>query len=559
MCEKAGSDENNDGLSETTALASAVQALLKFDDVQILVRKTEGFEPISGAALKKAKKLADAKKRKQAKAAEQKAADAEAEQRRLEDAKKVTISEDATLPKATRTKIRHAESLRGKRIDVRGWVHRLRAQGSSMWFLIVRDGTGFMQCVLSGDLCKTYDALTLSIESTVRIVGTLKELPEGKDAPDGHELQADFWEVIAKSLGGEEAYQSKLNVHSGPDVLLDNRHLHIRGEQVSAILKMRSIVQMCFRQWYFSKGFYEITPPSIVQTQVEGGSTLFNLSYFGEPSYLTQSSQLYLETVLPAVGDCFTMAESYRAEKSHTRRHLAQYTHMEGELAFIDFEELLDHMEALICETIDLVLANPEAQKLIPLLNKSFQPPKRPFRRMRYAEAIEWLNQNNVLLEESDDEGDADEAGDALKPKTKRPFRFGDDIPESPERRMVDTLNEPIFLTHFPTAIKPFYMKQCESDNSVVEAVDLLMPNVGEVIGGSMREDKLDLLLEGFKRSGISPEHYYWYVTTDGLPGVSSVANASGRYCLGTMTRDGMEAVPTEAMVLASNDCLRGS
>ena len=227
-------------------------------------------------------------------------------------------------------------------------MHRHRVQGKEIAFIVLRDGTGYLQCVLTGTLCQTYDALTLTLESTVTLHGVLKTVPSDKSAPGGHELQADYWEVIGKAAGAEEAIGNKLNANAGPDILLDQRHLAIRGETLSNVLRMRSIVLKAFRDFFDAKSVVEVTPPLMVQTQVEGGSTLFEFEYYGEPAYLTQSSQLYLETCLASVGDVYCMAESFRAEKSHTRRHLSEYTHCEAELSFIDFNDLLTFIEDMV-------------------------------------------------------------------------------------------------------------------------------------------------------------------------------------------------------------------
>merc|ERR1712071_43488 len=150
--------------------------------------------------------------------------------------------------------------------------------------------------ILTGELCQTYDAVILATESTVRVFGTLEVVKEGQTAPGGHELKADYWELVGAAPSG--GADSLLNTESNPYVQLDNRHIMIRGENTSKVLKMRSVVMNAFREHFFSKGCFEVTPPTLVQTQCEGGSTLFSLKYFGEDAYLTQSSQLYLERFL---------------------------------------------------------------------------------------------------------------------------------------------------------------------------------------------------------------------------------------------------------------------
>jgi len=448
------------------------------------------YEPIAKAQLKKVTKLWQQEVKKAEKAAKAEAEAKEARLKRAEEARSVVIKQDPSLPAPTRMKIRECGANHGKRVMLRGWVHRLRTQGKSLMFLTLRDGTDFIQCVLHGEMCQTYDAIMLTTESTIAIYGVVEPVPEGKTAPGGHELTADFWELIGSAPSG--GADSILNTESHPDIQLDNRHIMIRGENNAKVLRMRSVVTQCFREHFFNNGYTEVFPPTLVQTQCEGGSTLFSLKYFGEDAYLTQSSQLYLETVIPAVGDAFCMAQSYRAEKSRTRRHIAEYTHIEAECPFITFDELLDRLEDLVCDVVDRVLKSPLGH-LVNELNPDFKPPKRPFKRMSYVDAIAWLKEHDYKKEDGTF------------------YEIGEDIPEAPERFMTDAINEPIMLNRFPADIKAFYMQKCKDDRRFTESVDILMPNVGEIVGGSMRMDNMDELFEAYKKEGLDPSPYYWY------------------------------------------------
>ncbi|KAH8553279.1 hypothetical protein BGW37DRAFT_485130 [Umbelopsis sp. PMI_123] len=499
--ELKGSDEVGQG-TQDAPFKTAVKALdFAGETAKVQVKKDEeGYKEISASALKKAKKTLVEHQRKAKKQEEQRLkqeqeskSKAENEAKALEAAKAIKLTEDPSLPKAQMIKIRDAVASRGKRVKVSGWVHRLRVQGKDMMFVVLRDGSGYLQCVLTGQLCKTFDAITLTLESTITVYGVINQLPEGKTAPDGHELVVDYWTVVGKAPGGDDAFTNKISQDADPSYLLDQRHLVLRGETSSAVMKARSQVIRAFRAHFESKGFTEVTPPCMVQTQVEGGSTLFAFDYYGQQAYLTQSSQLYLETCLPALGDVFCLAESYRAEKSHTRRHLSEYTHLEAELAFISFDDLLQGLEDLICDTLDRVFAHEPTRQLIEQLNPGFQKPQRPFLRMTYADAIDYLRENDIKKEDGSY------------------YQFGEDIPEAPERVMTDKIGKPIFLTRFPAEIKAFYMQKCADDRRVTESVDVLMPGVGEIVGGSMRMDNMEELLEAYKKADIDSTPYYWY------------------------------------------------
>merc|ERR1712000_665286 len=391
------------------------------------------------SAVKKAQAGVEQHKKKLAKQQQAQAQKEEEEKKKLqtiEDAKKLVLKQDASLPEAKKITIGEKDlelgegDKKGARVKVSGRIHQLRQQKTT-WFIWLRDGYGLLQCLLTGDLIKTYDAHTFALETSITVYGELKKVPEGNQAPDNRELHVDYYEVVGTAPHDDDA--------------ITNR----------------------------------VSPPALVQTQVEGGATLFKVPYYDEEAYLTQSSQLYLETAIQSLGNVYCIEKSFRAEKSLTRRHLSEYT----------------HVEEIICRVIDEVLANAEMAALLKKLNPDFQKPQRPFMRMKYTDAIDWLNKQDPPI--------LNEDGEAHK--------FGDDIAEAAERRMTDIINRPIFLTHFPVEIKAFYMKKDPEDTRVTESVDCLMPGVGEIVGGSMRMEGYEELMAAYDKQGIPAKDYYWY------------------------------------------------
>ncbi|KAB2572082.1 Aspartyl/Asparaginyl-tRNA synthetase class IIb [Lasiodiplodia theobromae] len=514
--EDIGKDEpTQQGTQESPFKTLQFAYLQRPAEASYLTRKSQSedeaakeWKPVAKAGLKKAVNYYEQQKKKAAREQELTAQRAKEEAERakvLEEAKKVVIEEDTSLPQAIKIKLDETgdhiklrsgqdSENKGTRVKVLGRVHRERKQ-KDVLFITLRDGYGFMQVVIAGKLAKTYDALTLTRETSMEIYGEMFEVPAGAHAPLNRELHADFYRIPKewKAAGGEDAITNRVQAKADPSTLLDLRHLTLRGEVASSVMLVRDAIEYAFHTAYKETRIRKVSPPALVQTQVEGGATLFKFDYYGQDAFLTQSSQLYLETVLPSMGDVYCIEKSFRAEKSLTRRHLSEYTHIEAELDFITFDDLLTHLEHIICRVLELTMADPVIAGYIKNLNPDFKMPERPFMRMKYSDAIQWLVEHEIPNEEGE------------------PHKFGDDIAEAAERRMTDIINRPIFLTHFPVEIKAFYMQRDKEDPRVTESVDCLMPGVGEIVGGSMRLDDHDALMAAFKREGLNPEPYYWY------------------------------------------------
>ena len=396
------------------------------------------------------------------------------------------------MNKLTERKIVPIKSLEqlpdGESIQIRGWLHHIRDQGKIL-FLVIRDATGLVQTVYKGtNNPNNFEvAKGLARESVVIIEGKIKH---DERAPYmGVEVQVDSVIVISES---DPEIENEIRPDSGVEVALDKRHLVLRGENATKMLKFRAFAQRAFRKYFDDRGYFEVNPPTIVQTQVEGGSTLFEFDYFGEPAYLTQSSQLYLETVLPSLEKVYCILPSFRAEKSRTKRHLTEYTHLEVELAFCDFECLLDLLEDMTVEVIKMLME--WCGDIFNGFNPQFKVPKRPFARITYKDAIKKLKDSGFHWPDG----------------TK--IEEGQEITEAAERALVDLYDRPVFLTEFPTGLKPFYHKVKPGDSTVTNSADMLVSYVAELIGSGQREDDYKILMERIEEENLDISPYYWYV-----------------------------------------------
>jgi asparaginyl-tRNA synthetase len=370
------------------------------------------------------------------------------------------------------------------KVIVRGWVSNKRSSGG-IQFLEIRDGTGFIQATVKkekvGDeLFKELDLM--NVESVVEIEGEAKE---DKRAQSGYEIGIDSIKILHKAA---EDFPIQKKDH-GPEYLMDQRHFYLRDRKMFLITKIRAKILELIRDWFRKSDFTEVHVPIIVGAAVEGGSTLFQLDYFGAPAYLTQSWQFYGEAYINSVGKCYTLAPSFRAEKSRTRRHLTEYWHLEAEMPFCDIECLMRNEEELIAHVCQGLAKDMQVElKELGRNPDDLAKVKAPFPRVSYTDAIEILKKDGVNI------------------------KWGDDIGADEERVLTQHYEVPFFLTHFPTAIKPFYHKQDPRDPKLTLSVDMLAPEgYGEIIGSGQRIEDYDELIRRINEQGLNPKDYQWY------------------------------------------------
>jgi len=379
--------------------------------------------------------------------------------------------------------IKDARDHVGKKVTLQGWMYNKRGSGK-IYFLQLRDGTGVMQGVaeasaLSEEVMKKAEELT--IESSLRVTGKITKHPKKDDV---FEIQVEDIEII--QIAAEYPIGKK---EHGPDFLLDNRHLWLRSAKQLAVQRVRDEIIRATFEYFHDNGFIKIDTPILSNNACEGSTDLFEVDYFGESAYLSQSGQLYLEAAIMSCGRGFDFGPVFRSEKSKTRRHLTEFWMMDAEVAFCDLDGIIQVEEDMILHILKRVLENCQAEFLtLERDTEALKKIKGPFIRKTHAEAVKELQDMG-----SDITADRDLGGDDETILTKK-------------------YDQPIFVTHYPAPVKAFYMKRDE-DGSNCLCVDLLAPEgYGEIIGGAQREDDLDLLKKWMKEHGVAEEGLEWYL-----------------------------------------------
>jgi asparaginyl-tRNA synthetase len=388
----------------------------------------------------------------------------------------------------------------GEEVVLQGWVYN-RTHKGKLVFLLIRDGTGFAQCVaFKNDLeADVFDQIIhIPQESSVVITGEVREDRRAPGIPGGYELGITKFEVIQTAA---DDYPLALKDH-GVDFVLDNRHLWIRMPSQWAILRVRATVISAIREWFDTNGFINLDTPILTPAACEGTTTLFETPYFDEGiAYLAQSGQLYNEADIFSFGKVYCFGPTFRAEKSKTRRHLTEFWMVEPEIAFCDLDGLMEVAEQFITHIVQRTLKErmPELRSLErdTTYLEQIEP---PFPRISYDEAIE-------ILKEIQEQAEDPEAKALLE------IEWGMDFGSPHETELTKRFGKPVFVYGYPTQVKAFYMEPWPERPEVCKSVDLLAPEgYGEIIGGSERIADYDLLLERIREHNLPEDAFQWYL-----------------------------------------------
>jgi asparaginyl-tRNA synthetase len=372
----------------------------------------------------------------------------------------------------------------GAEVTVAGWVDQLRVHGK-VAFVVVRDGTGYVQCVLvkkelAEDVWETGTAVTQ--EASVAVTGTIRA---DARSPGGYEMGVTGFDL----LGPSPEYPIQPKEH-GVEFLLDHRHLWLRSSQQRAGLKVRSEVEQAALDFLYERDFVRIDTPILTGAIGEHAGTLFETDYFGESAYLAQTGQLYAEAACPAFRNVFCFGPTFRAEKSKTRRHLTEFWMLEPEMAFVDSDGNMTFQEELVTALVQRAVerCRPELEYLERDVSK-LEAVRPPFPRLSYTDAVKRCQEKGSELQ------------------------WGEDLGAPDEALVSEGYDLPVFIFNYPKKVKAFYMKENPDNPDTVLCDDLLAPEgYGEIIGGSQREDDLDRLLARIREENLPEEAYGWYL-----------------------------------------------
>ena len=370
-------------------------------------------------------------------------------------------------------------------VKIGAWIANKRSSGK-IAFLQLRDGSGFMQgVVVKEEVGEEVFQLAKSLtqESSVYVTG---KIVTDERSPFGYEMQVSGVQLIHAAVD----FPITPKEH-GTEFLMDNRHLWLRSRKQQAIMKVRNEIIRATYEFFNDNGFTKMDPPILTGSAPEGTSELFNTKYFDEDAYLSQSGQLYMEAAAMALGKVFSFGPTFRAEKSKTRRHLIEFWMIEPEMAFVEFEENLEVQEQYVSHIVQSVLKNCKLElERLGRDTSKLENVQAPFPRISYDDAIKFLHEQGF-----------------------EDIQWGDDFGAPHETAIANHFDKPVFITCYPTGIKPFYMQPHPERDDVVLCADLIAPEgYGEIIGGSERIHDYELMKSRLEEHNLSMEAYGWYL-----------------------------------------------
>ena len=372
----------------------------------------------------------------------------------------------------------------GETVTLKGWLNARRSSGKLL-FLELRDGTGTVQCLLFKPNAPELFARArhLPQETSLEVTGQVRE---HKSRAGEYEVDIERLQVIAEPV---DEFPISPKAH-GVDFLMDRRHLWLRSRRQNSILRIRAELSSAIRDYFREQAFTLVDAPILTPNACEGTSTLFETDYHGDKAFLTQSGQLYMEAAAAAFGKVYCFGPTFRAEKSKTRRHLAEFWMVEPEVAFLDLDGDIALAEDFLVAVVARVLD--QCGEQLAVLERDpapLQKVAKPFPRVRYAEAIDILKQ----------------AG--------HPITFGQDLGGDEETLLSERFDRPLVVTHYPMQLKAFYFKRSQEDGSLALNLDILAPEgYGEIVGGGQREDDLATLRASIEKHALPEAYLDWYL-----------------------------------------------